>query len=262
MIGSAGGGTVVGVREQLADALDRDAGLLVRVEHLRELLDRREEQVEVEQERDELADGERAVRDEHAARAEHDARRDVGEEVDEREVDRDEPLRVHACVAVAGGDLGEHLLVLVLAHERLRDAHAREALLEVGVDRRDPIARDAVRARRRGTEPDRRDDERRQDRRGDEAELRVEDREPDPDAEERHEVHERVHEAVLEQRRQRVDVGGHAGHDPARHLVLVVVDAEPLEVGEDLHPQRVQHAFGDAAHHARLGPHQVPVDRA
>ena len=44
------------------------------------------------------------VRDEHAAGAEHDARREVGEEVDEREVDRDESLRVHACVAVVRRD--------------------------------------------------------------------------------------------------------------------------------------------------------------
>ena len=50
--GSAGGGTVVGGPEQLGDAVDRDPRLLVRVEHLRELLDRREEQVEVQQERD------------------------------------------------------------------------------------------------------------------------------------------------------------------------------------------------------------------
>ena len=42
--------------------------------------------------------------------------------------------------------------------------------------------------------------------------------------------------------RERVDVGGHAGHDPARHLLLVVVDAEPLQVGEHLDPQRVEHA--------------------
>ena len=78
--------------------------------------------------------------------------------------------------------------------------------------------------------------------RGDERELRVHEHERDPDADERHEVDERVDEAVLQQLRQRVDVGRHAGHDPARHLVLVVVDAEPLEVGEHLDPQRVQHA--------------------
>ncbi len=37
---------------------------------------------------------ERTVGDEHAARAQHEADRDVGEEVDEREVDRDEALRL------------------------------------------------------------------------------------------------------------------------------------------------------------------------
>ena len=104
--GLFGSGTVVGVVEQLGDALDRDPRLLVGVEHLRELLDRREEQVEIEQERDQLADRQRSVRDEHAAGAEHDAHGDVGEEVDEREVDRDEPLRVHARVAVTRRDLG------------------------------------------------------------------------------------------------------------------------------------------------------------
>ena len=35
----------------------------------------------------------------------------LDEEVDEREVDRDEPLRLDARVAVSGGDLGELLLV-------------------------------------------------------------------------------------------------------------------------------------------------------
>ena len=139
--------------EQLGDPLDRDPRLLVGVEHLRQLLDRREEQGEVEQERDERADRQRAVRDEHAARAEHDAGRDVGEEVDEREVDGDESLRVHTRVAIAGRDLAEHLLVLVFAHERLRDPDARQALLQVGVDRGDAIARDAVRAGRRRPEP-------------------------------------------------------------------------------------------------------------
>ena len=100
--------------EQLGDARDRDPRLLVRVEHLRQLLDRCEEQVEVEQERDELADVQRSVRDEHAAGTEHDRGRDVGEEVDEREVDRDEPLGADAGVAVAGRDFGEHLFVALL----------------------------------------------------------------------------------------------------------------------------------------------------
>ena len=85
------------------------------------------------------------LRDEHAARAEHEAHRDVGEEVDEREVDRDEALRPHPRVAVAAGDLLEVVLVALLAHERLRHAHAGEALLQVRVHRAHALARDLVR---------------------------------------------------------------------------------------------------------------------
>ena len=132
--------------------------------------------------------------------------------------------------------------------------------MEIRVDRGDAITRDPVGARRRRPEPDRRDDERRQDRRGDEAQLRVHDPERDADAEERDEVHEGVDEAVLEELRQRVDVGRHAGHDPARHLLLVVVDAEPLQVREHLDAQPVQHPL-ETRPITRLGPHQPPVDQ-
>ena len=75
--------------EQLGDAVDRDARLLIGVEHLRKLLDRRKEQVEIQQERDQGADRERAVGNQHGTRAEHQTHGDVGEEVDEREVDGD-----------------------------------------------------------------------------------------------------------------------------------------------------------------------------
>ena len=123
-----------------------DARLLLRVEHLRELLDRREEQVEVEQERDDDAGGDDAVGDEHAcrrrARAPRRCRRGqrrtgsrcatsrCGAEPVRRGTRR-RPSRKPADVAV-------------LAHERLRDPHARQALLQVGVDRR-RCARGAVR---------------------------------------------------------------------------------------------------------------------
>ena len=93
-----------------------------------------------------------------------------------------------------------------------------------------------------------------------ERELRVDEDERDADADERHEVHERVDETVLQQLRERVDVGGHAGHDAARHLLLVVVDAEPLEMGEHLDPQRVQEPFGGAAHR-RAAPPTSPTSR-
>ena len=169
MTGSAGGGTVVGVDEQLADALDRDAACWYESNTCESCWIGAKNRLRYSRNAISSPTDSEPLRDEHAAGAEHDARRDVGEEVDEREVDRDEPLRVHAGVAVVGGDLGEHLLVAVFAHERLRDAHAREAFLEVRVHRRDAVTRDAVGAGRRGSEPDRRDEERRQDRRGDRA---------------------------------------------------------------------------------------------
>ncbi len=109
-------------------------------------------------------------------------------------------------------------------------------------------------------EPQGRDEQRGQDHRAHEREARVDEHERDPDTEERNEVDERVDETVLQELRQRVDVAGHAGHDPARHLVLVVVDAEPLQVGEDLDAQRVEQPLGDTPHHARLGPHHPPVE--
>ena len=78
---------------QLADALDRHPGLLPGVEDLGELLDRGEEQVEVEDEGDEGAGGEVAARDEPGADAEHDGVADVAEELHEGEVGAHQPLR-------------------------------------------------------------------------------------------------------------------------------------------------------------------------
>ena len=238
--GFGGRGHRRGRVEQLGDARDRDLRLLVRVEHLRQLLNRREEQVEIQQERDDVGHGHRPVRHEHAADTQHDDARDVGEEVDEREVDRDESLRVDAGIAVSGGHGLEILLVALLAHERLRHAHARQSLLQVGVDGRDVLACRFVRTRRLMTEPQRGDDQGRQHHAGYDGEARVDEHERDADTDERDEVDERVHQAVLEQLRQRVDVGRHAGHDPTRHLVLVVVDAESLQVREHLDAQGVQ----------------------
>ena len=105
--------------EQLGDARHGDACLLIGVEHLRQLLDRREEEVQVQQEGDQLADRQRAVGDEHTRRPEHHTHSDVRQEVHEREVGGDEPLRAHPGVPVTGRDFLELLLVAFLAHERL-----------------------------------------------------------------------------------------------------------------------------------------------
>ena len=69
-------------------------------------------------------------------------------------------------------------------------------------------------------------------------------------------------QAGLQERRQRVDVRRHPGHDPAGQLALVVVEAEALELGEDLQPQRVEHALAGAAGHPGLADLRGPLRRA
>ena len=122
-------------------------------------------------------------------------------------------------------------------HEGLRDPHARDALLEVGVDDGDALAREVVEPGglapedHRGNRQGHHDGERAQ------AELEVDDDEGDPHADEGDEGDQRGKQPVLDQRFELVDVGGHPGHDPARHLALVVVQRQTLHVGPDADAQ-------------------------
>ena len=137
------------------------------------------------------------------------------EELDEREVEGDEALRVEAGVEVLAVHVAEAADVAVLAHVGLRDPHARQALLQVGVDGGDAVARPLVgRAERRlnqmvatnsGGSTD--------------AATSASCGDSDEDhghADAREEADDGVDEAGLQQLRQGLDVGGHAGHDPAR----------------------------------------------
>ena len=59
--------------------------------------------------------------------------------------------------------------------------------------------------------------------------------------------HERRKQAVLDQRFELVDVGRHPGHDAARHLALVVVERETLQLGPDADAQRQHDPLGRPA---------------
>ena len=59
---------------------------------------------------------------------------------------------------------------------------------------------------------------------------------------------------VCRKRGQRVHVRRHPGHDLAGQLALVVVEAEPLELREDLDPQGVEDPLAGAAGHPGLAP--------
>jgi hypothetical protein len=96
---------------------------------------------------------------------------------------------------------------------------------------------------------------------GGQRQLEVGEQEDHSHAAEGEDVDHRVDEAALEQGGESFDVGGHAGHDAARHLGVVVVEPEPLQMGEDAHPQAEQQALRGAARVARVGPRVAPVEQ-
>ena len=163
---------------------------------------------------------------------------------------RDVALGPQPGAAVGEAAVAERRGAVPLAGERLRDPHAGDVLLHVGVDDRDPLARLGVGARRQHPEPERRRDQHRQHGERDQRQLRVGDQQRDRDPDDREQADDRLGEPGLQERRQRVDVRGHPRHDPARQLALVVVEPEPLQVGVAAHAQQVEQALaGPRGHH-------------
>ncbi len=117
-----------------------------------------------------------------------------------------------------------------------------------------------VGTRRPPPEPHRAEEQRRHQHEHTEGQGPAEEAEHDEHADEAEDVDERGDEAGLQQLRERVDVGGHAGHDSARHLAVVVVERESLQVGEDPDAQREQQSFGGATGVPRVDPGHEPVD--
>ena len=113
------------------------------IEHLGELLNRREQLREVQQERDQHADGDEVrparVHADHrrAPDAEDDQDRDVADELSEGEVAGLEPLAADTCVAVAADEDREVLEALGLPGEIVSlTGTPLDALVEIGVHRR------------------------------------------------------------------------------------------------------------------------------
>ncbi len=242
-----------GLAQQVLDPAERDGGLLVAVEDLGELLDGGEEQVDVEQVRHQCAGGEGGGLDPSRADDQHGGRGARGQQLDEGEVDGYQPLAVHPGLAVGVAAPGEPGGAGALAAEGLDDPQAGDGLLEVGVDQADPVAGELVRGDRLAAEHDRADDQQRERGEDDQGELDVEDEERDQDPEEGEDGDDGGDQACLQERGQRVHVGGHPSHDLAGQLALVVVEAEALELGEDLHAERVEHALAGTAGHPGLG---------
>ena len=85
----------------------------------------------------------------------------------------------------------------------------------------------------------------------------------DGDHDHRQRLPDQLSESVLQQLLQVLDVAGHAGHDHARLLLGVVVEAEALELCEDLDAQVVHDPRREATGDARLRAlrHRADQDR-
>ena len=175
----------------------------------------------------------------------------------EREVGGDQPLRAHPGPPVGVAALAEPAGAVLLADEGLRDPHPGDVLLQVGVDHADLLAGLGVRRdelRRKSTVATSSTGSAASATSASSASVTSSATATPTNGE--HADH-RLGQPGLQERRQRVDVGGHPGHDPAGQLALVVVQPEPLQVGEAAHPQQVEQALpGPRGDHGLRGDHQ------
>ena len=116
--------------QQVAEAAEPDAGLLVAVEDLREFLHRAEERVQVEEERDEFAGAQGAGAQPGRAEAEHEGAGDAAQQADEREVDGDVALRPDPRVPVGRRLREEAFPVAGLPDVDLGDPQPGDVLLQ------------------------------------------------------------------------------------------------------------------------------------
>ena len=189
----------------------------------------------------------------------HDRAGRGGQGLHEREVDRDVALRAQPGHPERLAQPAEPVPVGLLAAERLRHPQPGHVLREVGVDRGHLFPRFGVRLGRLGPEHQRGHHQHREDAQHRQAEPQVDDEQRGEHAEAGEHRTDHGDEPGLQERGQRVHVRGHPGHDPAGKLALVEVQAEPLELGEELDPQGVQEPFAVPPDHHRLGDVDQPV---
>jgi hypothetical protein len=109
--------------------------VLIDVEDLRQLLNGREEEFDVEQVRDQRASCQRARRHAAGSDGQHSGGRQGREQLHVGEVHRDEPLPAHPRLAIAPAALGETFDTMCFPPERLHGTQTRQGFLQVTVDR-------------------------------------------------------------------------------------------------------------------------------
>ena len=237
---------------QAEDALGgRHAGLHHR-ELRREIADRNEELLHVFQERDERAEGQRAVLDARGALPQERGHRDGREQLHQREEDRvgDDGAEVRDAVLFVDGVEVER--VARFAREHLHLADALHALREVRVHSRDLGADAAKRIAGDDAEAEGEQHHEGRDEQGHEGELRRQHEEQHDDDEQRDEVTGDGDDARGEHLVQRVDVAGEACHEPAHGRAVEVGRRERLQVRERADAQIVHGALSEELHREEL----------
>ena len=144
----------------------------------------------------------------------------------------------------------------MLPGERLHDAHAGDALGEVGVDDADRAAGGAVGIDRPPPPVDHHRGHDREDAEGKQGELPVGDQHDDHDADQDEEIGDDAGDAVREQLVDDADVVLDPGHDRADAALVQVADAQRLEVAEHRVAQVEDDPVADPGGEVELAPHR------
>ena len=237
--------------EHLAPARDRGLGL---VDDLADLGDREEQQVHQERERDDRAEveaeldaGERGDRDDRRER-------DGAEEVADREHQREVPTGlavgevelVHALVQ----PVARPVLEAVGAHRRRAGDRLGELGEHVAGARAHLVVRDELAPLQEAQDRD--DGQERHDR--DEGELPRVDRHHDERPDDERAVHHPADRTPVHEPGEGLDVARHARDEHAPLGLVLLGHAQPVDVLEHPHPERVERALGR--------PHEPEVGEA
>ena len=245
------------------DLLQGRRGRLEGVVELRQVLQRVEETLQVEQERDEHADLHAAVDDPEPAVEQHRADGEVADQGDARRVDGEQPRGPQAGRRVALVQLAEDLLVPLLPAECLDRLNAAERFHELHDDEGDRVPGAPVGERRLAPEPGSQPDQRHEPGQHDQAELPVQQQHPGADQQQRAHGRDQRVQSLVEEIGDRVDVGDLPGDDAPRGVALMEGNRQPLEVGEEPAAELQHHRPAEAAHRGderaggdRLGQHR------
>ena len=151
---------------------------------------------------------------------------------------------------------------VLLARERLHDAHACDVLCERRRHETQTLADGAIRAGGANAEDHGRDAHEWDDRQRREREPPVEDEEEDRRADQREAVLNEARDSVGDELVDRLDVVRQPADDHARAGPLVETEGEPLEMAEERGAQVGQDALADPAREVGLHVAHRPVEQA